>query len=128
MTTTEFAIWDDGSVSSDPDVVAALRTELDQAGTDVVVLASPIMAAHHSLDIPWVGIIDDWGATKELPINRKAWALYGRSPIHGPMIVKNDLSMPIDPDFIAMIASPIEEWVDERVLVNMDRIIVRTIR
>lgn len=58
-----------------------------------------------------IAVIDDWGATKGLPVNAKAWALYGRSPLVGPVFVgldSNDDGTRDDlPDeFIDLIASP----------------------
>lgn len=98
-------------------------------GSDVVVLRSPVVFLYAGLgmgtrDIPWVGVIDDWGMTKRRPINWKAWALYGRSPIYGPMVVKPDSPAETIPDdFVKRIAAPIEEWVDEAVLTRMHNIV-----
>lgn len=39
---------------------------------------------------PLVGVIHDWSRTNHMPLNVKAWALYNRSPICGPMYVALD--------------------------------------
>ena len=51
--------------------------------------------------------IDDWGQTKALPLNRKAWALYGRSPIHGPAVFHRDEGEgPLDPRVVELVTDP----------------------
>lgn len=78
-------------------------------GSDVVVLHAPMLPTAAD---PWVGFIDDWGMVKHRPINMKAWALYGRSPIYGPMVLRNDdPSTPIPAEFIRMICLDVESWV-----------------
>jgi hypothetical protein len=49
--------------------------------------------------------IDDWGATKRLPINRRAWALYGGSPIYGLAVLSCDVGFPIDDEILALVAT-----------------------
>lgn len=90
-------------------------------GSDVVVLRSPLIP-HDQFD-PYVGYTDDWGMVKGLPVNMKAWALYGRSPIYGPMVVKTDLTSEIPAAVIDMVTKPLDKWVPREVLRNMHRIL-----
>lgn len=120
--TARIAVWPDGTVSTDPDTIDALMTELAADGTDVVMLASPVAAAwrnrRHRRVVPLVGYIDDWGATKH-PVNMKAWALYGRSPIYGPMVIKDDLDLDLPAGLVDMLERSIDDWVAEDVLERM---------
>lgn len=51
----------------------------------------------------YVLYIDDWGKTNERPINRRAWALYGGSPIYGLAVLAADDQAPIDPAIIELV-------------------------
>ncbi len=75
---------------------------------DIVTLRNPILGRG-----VFVGAIDDRGATHDppLPVNRKAWALYGRSPIHGPMWLANDDNEPLDTMLIDMLTG--DEWIND---------------
>lgn len=53
----------------------------------------------------YVLVIDDFGDAKGLPLNRKAWALYGRSPIYGPALWYRDDHEPIPPELLAAVTS-----------------------
>lgn len=66
-----------------------------------------------------VMFIDDWGATKQLPVNRKAWYLYGASPIHGDVLFTLDSRAPIDPAVIEWIEHP--DFVPPDALAAMER-------
>jgi len=63
--------------------------------------------------------IDDYGATKPLPINRRAWALYGGSPIHGLAVLSADDGGPIDDEVIEMVSST--AFPTPEVLAHMER-------
>jgi hypothetical protein len=56
-----------------------------------------------------VGVIHDWGRTNHMPLNVKAWALYARSPLCGPVYVGNDGSTtrpPLHPQLLAALRNP----------------------
>jgi hypothetical protein len=110
-------------IETDAAVVAEFQKAINDEGTDVVTLTSPSMAAYRSPHDPWVGWIFDWGKTMGLPVNRKAWALYGRSPIYGPMLIATDHRAPLPDEFLEIIAKPIEEWVPAEVLARMEEVI-----
>jgi len=62
-----------------------------------------------------VGCVDEWGRSKGLPLNLKAWALYGRGPLVGPCFVAYDNDgahgRPELPDaFIESVSYPVEDW------------------
>lgn len=82
----------DGTVIeyTDPDLLGLAHAEFEE--TDVVVLRSPWYDERVLPDgaPPLVGVIYDWGRDLGLPLNVKAWALYGRSPICGPMWIALD--------------------------------------
>ena len=66
----------------------------------------------------FVGWIDDFGA-QDLPLNMKAWALYGRSSIFGPMILGMDSGGPVPAHVIDMLNEPIEAWVPAETVAYM---------
>jgi hypothetical protein len=72
---------------------------------DVVTVSHPrIRVDEQPIHVMYV---DDWGMTSGLPINRKAWALYGRSPIHGDALLKrDDEEGPLGQDVIALVLDP----------------------
>lgn len=62
-----------------------------------------------------VGFIADFGATAGEPLNPKGWALYGRSPVHGTIVVGFDAADPANrpnlPDaFVKLLESPVADW------------------
>lgn len=79
-------------------VLDAAKTEYESR--DVVVLNHPQLGRGQ-----FVGVVSDWGRLDQLPINWKAWALYGRSVICGAMFVARDDRQPIDEQTI--------EWIDQ---------------
>jgi hypothetical protein len=96
----------------DPDgtVTELLGTALEAGHTEfkfttVVTCAAPFLPT----DEVWVGVIDDFGA-ESLPLNRKAWGLYGRSPIYGPMFLGTDSHHDVPAEVAAIIALPLTEW------------------
>lgn len=94
----------DGTVTARwTNALDAARAEL--TSTTVVSLSAPILPSSHV----WVGVLDDFGAADQ-PLNRKAWALYGRSPIYGPMYVAADGGSELPAEVVAIISTPIEEW------------------
>lgn len=100
----------DGSVTAVEGTAAdAAREEFNDL-TTVVVCGAP-MLPHGT----WVLHLDDFGA-QDLPVNPKAWALYGRSPIFGPVYFSADGGGHIPPSLVKMLTSPIEEWVPEPAL------------
>lgn len=89
---------------------------------DVVHCMSPIITlfAPHRV---FVGVVDDWGLAKGLPVNWKAWALYNRSPIFGPMYFADDTATPLPDELIDLIAGPIESWLPTEQIQTMQHII-----
>lgn len=47
-------------------------------------------------DVPLVGAVHEWGCMIDLPVNPKAWSLYGRSPLVGPAFFALDLDYTLD--------------------------------
>jgi hypothetical protein len=96
----------------------AAYTEIEACS--VVTCRAPVIPEH----LLMVGVIDDFGADG-LPINMKAWALYGRSPIFGPMWFGSDVDGDVPFDLAQTIRQPIETWVHagviEFMLANQDR-------
>lgn len=117
--TTYALIHPDDSVETDAKAIAEFQKTMLREGT-VVTLTSPILATWRDPGDPWVGWVFDWGIPMGLPVNRKAWALYGRSPIYGPMLLATDLREPLPDGFLSVVASPIEEWVPADVLDAMN--------
>lgn len=91
----------DGTVTLQPgtNALAMARGHFSDL-TSVVTLVHPLMGSI------LVGYIDDYGLRNQRPLNEKAWALYGRSPIVGPMYVRTDDGSPLPDDFIEKISSP----------------------
>jgi hypothetical protein len=81
---------------------------------DVVTLRAPIIPEGHLL----VGFIHDWGRTLGHALNRKAWALYGGSPIYGTMFVQSDEREPLDAEFCDFVVS--DAILPEAMIVHMD--------
>lgn len=89
-----------GKVADSPAEPGTLaRAALNTDQLDVV------MARALGRDRVYVLHIDDWGKTKGLPINRRAWALYGGSPIYGTAVLSADDGGPIDEALIELISS-----------------------
>lgn len=82
----------------EPDVLA--RTLLQTASLDVVI------ARALGRERLYVMYIDDWGMTKELPINRRAWALYGASPIYGLAVLCADDQGLIEDELVELVSEP----------------------
>lgn len=121
--TTYLLISPDDTIDADAVVVAEFQKAIYHEGSTVVTLRSPVVAPWDDPNDPLVGWIYDWGKVMGLPVNLKAWALYGRSPIYGPMLVASDHRRPLDPEFIAMLGRPIEGWVPAEAFANMTRIL-----
>lgn len=86
-----------------PDEIAKreLSTEM------LTVVTARAIQEHRGLHVMY---IDDWGAVQlgdrmPLPINRRAWALYGGSPIHGLAVLTRDDRSDIDPSISVMLNS-----------------------
>lgn len=127
--TTYVKIDPDGAVTTEATVIAEFERLMLNEG-EVVILGSPLLAPYRDNQTdPYVGYVHEWGAVHggpgngPMPINRKAWALYGRSPIHGPILVVRDLRGPLPDEFIEMVSKPIEEWVTGDILARMNSII-----
>lgn len=82
--------------------------------TTVVTLHHPLVGRHVT-----VGWIHDFGAVIPLDVNRKAWILYGGSPIHGTMFVADDNRAPLDDEFVQMLLSD-EDWIGDDYNAAMD--------
>lgn len=66
------------------------------ANEHVAQLLDVVAVGHPGLEPrAWIMAVDDFGASKQLPINRNAWAMYGRSPICGPAVFWSDNRDPI---------------------------------
>lgn len=110
-------------------------TITDIEGSDILAVAQPVF---DSIDVvtcrapifqgSLVGVIDDWGRVNGLPLNRKAWACYGRSPIFGPMFLAHDQDddghrEPLDPALIALLRLPVESIVPAHIITLMDEVL-----
>jgi hypothetical protein len=80
---------------------------------EVVTLAQEIEGRHIKFDEILVGWIDDLGRYKPLPLNKKAWALYGRSPIVGTMFVADDYGSDLRDLLIERLRAPFEDLTTE---------------
>lgn len=85
----------------DPNVgVHTARAQLQElygpgADLDLMSLSAPLLAAwpadpdgvgdEDEDDNVWLGMVHEWGYRLGLPLNHRAWMLYGRSPVFGPM-------------------------------------------
>lgn len=95
----------DGTCTRDARLSGARDLALVGADSlDVISLRAPFLRESFASN-ELVAYIDDWGRTKGLPLNRKAWALYGRSPVYGPVWVKDDHDAILSPKLIALIES-----------------------
>ena len=96
MTVYVYLIDPDGSVipCEGADLLTLTREHIGESA-DVVTLSHPAFGGGEI----GVGAINDWGRMDGLPLNVKAWALYGRSPIVGPMLVALDGSGASRPPF-----------------------------
>jgi hypothetical protein len=71
-----------------------------------------------------VFVVHEWGRLMGLPVNMKAWAMYGRSPLAGPVWVAVDMCATALPEaWLSIIARPIEEWVGAGILDAMTAVI-----
>lgn len=120
MTVYGLRIDPDGTVTpvEQIDVLAAARAELREC--DVNTLRSPF-----TNDDTYIGIGADWARVEGEPLNVKAWALYGRSPICGPMYVALDsnedgpaLRDPLPEPFVSMLTSD-DDWIGSRLRERM---------
>lgn len=60
-------------------------------------------------DVPWVMVVDDFGA-QDAPLNRKAWTLYGRSPIYGTAFLGRDDDGPVNTGLFNVVKRDIDQW------------------
>lgn len=68
-----------------------------------------------------VGYVDDFGySNPSYEINRKAWALYGRSPVVGPMVVGADDGRDLDPGFVTALLAG-DEWMEPEWIAAQER-------
>ncbi len=92
-------------------------------GVDVTSTQPHRFAPLPSTDVSTVLVVHEWGWFIEPPlaINRKAWAMYGRSPLVGPAWVAIDGSAYELPDeWIDAVSAPLESWCDPRALREID--------
>lgn len=110
----------DGTVTTHEDAdPLKLGAKAFDGQTDVVTCRNPFVSEVS------VGVVHDWGAVGGMPLNEKAWALYGRSPIFGPMFYSLDSPYaPLPDDLVAMLLSD-EDWIDPRVRAEMVRIVAQ---
>lgn len=93
MGTRVIVIHDDGRVQRLVGAQSALSsaTEGFRGETSVVTLRSPFGPERDNPHaVPLVGVVHERGRLMGAPVNLKAWLLYGRSSIHGPMFVSYD--------------------------------------
>lgn len=108
----------DGTVSESPFTQAheAAHAELEH---------TPVVTLHHPMFVSLtIGYVDDWGATNGSPLNEKAWALYGGSPIYGPMWVADDNLGDLDPEVVALLLGD-TDWVGPEIRRSMDAFLRR---
>lgn len=98
---------------SDSDPATIAKELLATSSLDVV------MARALGRDPLHVLHIDDWGKTKELPLNRKAWALYGGSPIYGLAVLSADSGGPLDQHVVTLVSD--DEFPDPATRAAMDQ-------
>lgn len=107
-----------------PDVASVALDRFSPDGSTVLTLIGP--HALHLTDEPdalFVGWVAEWGRVNRLPLNIDAWALYGRSPICGPMLVALDgvpggQRDPLPPSFVDALMSS-REWVPAELKATM---------
>lgn len=97
--TQSLSIPPEGPLMVSGEEPGALATNLLRTDALTVVTARAL-----GRDRIYVMHLDDWGATKELPINRRAWALYGGSPLHGLVVLSADDRGPIDDWVIELVS------------------------
>lgn len=117
MSVHVLSIDPDGTVTAlngDPMVMA--RAEFNDL-TTVVTLHHPLTGFGEGRIC--VGWIHDFGAVIPLPVNRKAWILYGGSPIYGTMFVAADDRGPLDEEFVRVLLSD-EDWIGPEFNAAMD--------
>lgn len=85
------------------------------ATIDVVTVRPHDWAPFPDDDAPLVAVVDEWGRSKGLPVNVKAWALYGRSPLVGPVFLAFDSASdgrwPLPDEWITAMERPWQDWV-----------------
>jgi hypothetical protein len=87
-------------VPSDEDPSALARRVLETDSLDVVTARA---LGRERIHVLW---IDDWGKVNELPLNRRAWALYGGSPIYGTAVLAADDDLPVAETAMEMLGRP----------------------
>ena len=101
----------DGTVTplSESDPHKAARQHVPE-GVTVYSCHSPIGAPEQfpSFDGPLIGMTGEWAHTDTPTVNIKAWALYGRSPICGPVILAFDDRRPFTSEWLEKLSGPIE--------------------
>lgn len=102
-------IRESGSIEEIEETASILETatQLVAEWTSVVVLTCPLLGIDG--EGMHIGIIDDFGA-QDRPQNPIAWALYGRGPIFGPMILARDDGRDLSDELIEMIRLPLIQW------------------
>lgn len=132
MTTFGLIINPDGRVQSitEPNVAARADDLFSSTGGSTVlsligaaVLLGDTLRPHEDGPYVFVGWVAEWGRIDRLPLNVKAWALYGRSPICGPMVVALDGEpggnrQPLPELFVEALLSD-RDWVTPELRANM---------
>lgn len=90
------------------------------------VIAGPptVITCHHPAltGRTHVLFLGDFSALDGSPLNRRAWALYGGSPVHGTVVLAADDRQPLDPDVVALVTS--DGFPDPDLCAVMDRWLV----
>lgn len=67
-----------------------------------------VEAGYPCFHVPLVGVCHDFAYTETPVVNPKAWALYGRSPIAGPVLLARVDHEPFDDEWLDRISA---DWV-----------------
>ena len=111
----------DGTVTDGgPLALEAAKAEFGPT-TDVVSLQNPICGSGRVT----VGVSHDFGIREGLALNRKAWVLYGGSPIYGPMFVGDDDHRELDAHFVETLLGD-TDWIGPRFNKIMDDFLKET--
>lgn len=78
----------------------------DEAAAELIPGALTVAKCHHpDLDRVYVLFLGDFSALDGSPLNRRAWALYGGSPIYGMCVLGADDREPIAEHVVDMVTS-----------------------
>lgn len=108
--TTIILLDTDGTVTELDDTDPFVAAEVHVAPQSTVFSCSSPPGAppeFPTFDGPLVGFTAEWAYRETPTVNVKAWALYGRSPIAGPVILTYDDRRPFDTEWLDRLAGDI---------------------